>query len=261
MATENIDFVQTTEKTLRIINLLVSNHGARIKDISKNLDMAQSTALRHLKTLENHGYVDKDRGVYRPGWRFLNIAGAYRNWRVGYQLAETYVDKLVDQTNERAQFVIPASGQRVFLFRRTRLSTIRTRSRIGANGPLHDTAGGKALLAEMDDERVHAIVDRFGLPASTDYTITDRKELFGELELIRERGYSISKQEAMEDYNGVSSAVKDEDQNLLGALSVSGPRHRLKEERLHEEISELVVDNAEELEIQIRFAKSDEETG
>lgn len=245
--------VRTSETTLRIIEAVTSLEEPRIKDVSEQINISESTALRHLSTLEKHSYVARINGRYRLGSAFLDHAGALRTDRVGYEFAERYVDKLINQTNERVQFIIKEGGYRVILFRRTREDTIRTRSRIGKKGLLHSTAGGKAILASLSDREIDSIIDDHGLPARTDHTIVTRDDLFEEIERIRERGFATSHQEVTIGYNAVGSAVQSENGELLGALSVSGPKHRMKGTRLNQEIAELVTNAVEELELKIQF--------
>jgi DNA-binding IclR family transcriptional regulator len=100
---------------------------------------------------------------------------------------------------------------------------------------MHWTALGKALLAQFPDERVHGIVDRHGLPRATENTITDRDELFAELERIRERGFSIEDEERREGIKALAVKIQyDEDPSPVAAVSISGPKRRIGEEEYDE---------------------------
>lgn len=249
--------IRTSETTLGVINVVLSSRNPRIKDVSEQMDISQSTALRHLTTLEKHNYVVKDSGTYRLGSRILDLAGAIRSRSAGFEFAENYVEKLVSETDERAQFMIKENASRVILFRRTGEDIIRNRSKIGRKGPLHDTAGGKAMLASLDNNEIQSIIDTHGLSAQTENTIVDEEELFDEIEKIREQGFATSNQEATMGYNAVGCTVKDENGETLGALSVSGPKHRLKDGRLNTDLPELVSKMTEELELKIEFHDSE----
>jgi DNA-binding IclR family transcriptional regulator len=252
------DSVRTTETSLEIINLLLEYGNSTLNEIAKRQNIAPSTALRHLKTLERHGYVFKRDGEFRLGTRFMTIAGHYRTRHYGYRLTETYVEKLVEETGERAQFMIEEAGKRIFLFRRTSSDIIRNRSQLGANGLLHDTAGGKAILAEMSQDRVQSIIDEHGLPPTTEKTITDADTLFEELADIRTQGYAVSLEEAKIGYNGLGAVITDgKTEKILGSLSLSGPSHRLTEQRMHEELSEVVMNQAKEVELKMQYDETE----
>ena len=86
---------------------------------------------------------------------------------------------------------------------------------------------GKAILAGLPDERVREIVDRHGLPRTTERTLTDEEELFAALEAIRDRGRAYDEEERMRGLCCVAAAIRDPTGAVLGAISVSGPRNRL----------------------------------
>jgi DNA-binding IclR family transcriptional regulator len=111
---------------------------------------------------------------------------------------------------------------------------------VGSQQHLHTSGLGKAILAHLPPERVDRIIDRHGLPQKTANTITDRGELLTELETIRERGLAYEREERVEGIQCVAAPVQDNDGQLLGAVSVSGPASRMTETRFEDEISEQV---------------------
>ena len=68
-------------------------------------------------------------------------------------------------------------------------------SAIGRRLPAHATALGKAMLAELDDERVRATVGD-PLPVITEHTIGTAAELVDRLATVRERGYATDDEES-----------------------------------------------------------------
>ncbi|WP_076431446.1 IclR family transcriptional regulator domain-containing protein [Haladaptatus litoreus] len=63
---------------------------------------------------------------------------------------------------------------------------------------MHNTAPKKAILAEYSTTRIEEVLNQWRLPGETNQTITTRHELFTELERVRERGYAINDDEAVE---------------------------------------------------------------
>ena len=84
------------------------------------------------------------------------------------------------------------------------------------------------------------MVDRHGLPALTESTITDREELAAELDQIRETGIAFDDEERLDGLRSVAGAVTDADGEVLGAVSVAGPTSRLREARFREELPDAV---------------------
>jgi DNA-binding IclR family transcriptional regulator len=121
---------------------------------------------------------------------------------------------------------------------------------------MHYTAGGKALLAAFDDDRVEDVVERWGLPERTDWTITTRKELYDELERVRERGYAVADEEYAAGLRAVGVAVENPDGSLLGGLSMSMPTYRRADGSFEREASRLIMEAAADLEAELADEES-----
>lgn len=251
---DNTSQVRTTEKTFEILDAIVKLEGARLSEITEYLDISPSTAHRHLRTLEEYGYITKYDGKFQIGFKFLMMGGIARNSRPEYKLAEDYVKKLSEKTKERAQFVIEENGERVFVFRRVGENAVRGDANIGKRGPLHCSAAGKALLAEFSDQRVREIVNQHGLPAETDQTITNIDKLFEELANIQDQGYAVNREESAKGFHAIAVSVKSPNGSVIGALSISGPAHRLNKDKIKHQISDLVRGMAQELELKIEYS-------
>lgn len=112
---------------------------------------------------------------------------------------------------------------------------------------MHTGASGKAFLAEYSTERVNEIIDRWGLPALTETTITDRERLFEELKEIRDRGYAYNNQENLEGMRAISAVVHNPDGSILGALSIYGPAYRLNQSEM-DDLATVLLENISKLE-------------
>jgi len=252
--TEKTAAVQTTETSLRIIEALMELKEARIEDVAEFLEIAPSTAHRHLQTLQKYGYVVNKGGFYQLGLQFLSVGGHIRNNDPAFDLVKDAVYELAEQTNGRVQFEVLEQGERIFLFTTTSKNAVQGDAKIGKRGPLHCSAAGKALLAELPEPRVHQIIETEGLPPITENTITNTDELLAELETIRERGIAFNREESTIGFHAVASSVTKPEGTVLGAISVAGPANRLNGERFTEEIPNIVRGVAQELELNIKYS-------
>jgi DNA-binding IclR family transcriptional regulator len=123
----------------------------------------------------------------------------------------------------------------------------------GKRVPVHASAAGLAILSKLSTDRVEAIIARHGLEALTSETITDRDDLFDELDRIRERGYSVNDQGTIEGLRAVGAPVTDADGEVIGGLSISGPINRMRGERFEEEFPSLLLGATNELELNIAY--------
>lgn len=246
--------VKSAGTLLTVVEGIRELDGARVTELADHLDIGKSTAHRHLTTLEAHEYVVKEGDEYHLGLRLLGLGEYVRERNPVYSMARPIVDQLAEETEERALFMTEEHGRAVYLYRGVGAHAVHTNSTTGTRRYLHTIAGGKAMLAHFPTECVDAIVDRWGLPGETESTITDREELAAELERIRDRGVAFNREECIPGLQAVAAPVLGPDGSVVGALSVSGPAHRMKGEWLEEEIPDLLLGSANELELNLEYS-------
>lgn len=248
------DTVRTAETIFETLELLERNDGATVTEVAQERDCAKSTAHRHLSTLSEMGYVVREGDEFHVGLRFLKLGQHARTRQEGEGLAKEKVEEIAGQTGERAQFLVEEHGQAVYLHRSFGEHAVRTDPGIGSRIPLHATAAGKSILAHLPESKRFDIIEQSEFEPITDHTITDTDELFDELDTIRDRGYSFNRQENLEGLHAVGVPVSDSDGKIIGALSVSGPTHRLTGDWFREELPNLLLGTANELELNIEYS-------
>jgi DNA-binding IclR family transcriptional regulator len=245
--------VKSTRTTFRIIEALEANDGSRVTELANELGLAKSTVHQQLSALLDLGYIIKEHRVYYVGLKFLSLGEHARTRREVYQLAEPLVRELADETGERAQFFVEEHGQAIYLYATYGEHAVQADRRIGKQRYLHSSAGGKAVLAHMTDSKIGDVIDRWGLPAETENTYTTREELFDDLAVIRERGYSLNKGESISGLWSIGVPVIGSDDAPIGSFSITGPSHRMKDEISQRAIPTLLLGTANELEVKARY--------
>ncbi|MFB6160550.1 MAG: IclR family transcriptional regulator [Haloferacaceae archaeon] len=246
--------VRTTSLSLRVVDALRRLNGGRIEEVAEEVGVAPSTAYRHLNTLRQHDYVVKRGDEYRVGLLFLSIGTYARQQREHFELAQEKVDDLAEQTGERAMFTVEERGRRIHTCMATGSDAVQAGKHVGYRGYLHPAASGKAILAEYPDERVHAILDEWGLPARTENTITDRETFMAELERVREREYATNLEETTPGVRAIAVAATTRNGRVLGAFNVSGPKRRMNGEWFQEDLPNVLLAKANEFEVDIEYA-------
>lgn len=245
--------VKATVTTLSLIDALSELDSATVTELSDAVDIAPSAVHKHLSTLREHDYVVKDGSTYRLGFRFLSLGGYVRHRTPLYNSARGHLQTLAEETGERTNLAVEESGHGVYLYRSMGTEAVEMDTYIGQETHLHNTALGKALLAYLPDERVEQIIDMQGLPSTAKRTITDRETLFKELRQTRERGVAFDDEERLNRIRCVAAPILNDDERPLGAISVSGPRSRMSDERFHEEIPELLTQKTNLIEIDLTY--------
>ena len=69
--------VEATRTSLKILDVIAELGGeAETIEIVDELPIAMSTVYKHLRTLNNEGYIAKYEGKYRIGWHCLDLKSA-----------------------------------------------------------------------------------------------------------------------------------------------------------------------------------------
>lgn len=246
--------LKTLETATELIDIIQQRDGMEISALAQELDLAQSTIHGYVKTLEISGYLVYEDGRYHIGFEFLTKGGHARTRKSEYDFIIAKLDDLAKQTGERVQFIVEENGRGYYLHTSTGENAVHVDAHIGKKIHLHASSAGKAILAHLPSNRLERIVDRWGMPAYTRQTITDRDRLHEELETIRERGYSISDQESISGLRAIGVPIQSRKrESPLGAISLSGPAHRLKGEWFDQEIPDIVLGVVNEIELDLKY--------
>jgi IclR family acetate operon transcriptional repressor len=245
--------VKATRVSFDVVEILQELDGAGVTEVADRLDLPRSTVHDHLRTLEELALVVNENGTYRVGTRFLEFGGYVRDRMKVFEVAKPELKKLAEETGEHANLKIEEHGRGVFLYKTEGENAVKLDTYNGYRVHLQTTALGKAIMAHMPHERVVEILDRHGMPAVTDRTVTDRETLFEQLEEIRERGYALDVEERVRGMRCVAAPLLN-DGEVLGAISVSGPKNRMQGERFEEEIPNQVLRTANVIEVNMTYA-------
>ncbi|WP_290815067.1 IclR family transcriptional regulator [Halovivax sp.] len=220
--------IQSLRTAFDVVDELESRGGAGVSELAESMDLPKSTTHVYLQTLRDAGYVVQEGTEYRLGLRFLAHGGRIRQEMDIYQVARPVVDELSRETGEVGTLGVEEGGKRVLLYSSESPDGVFDNSPTGQFTHMHWTALGKAMLADLSDERVHEIVDEHGLPEATGRTVTDREALLDELETVRERGYSVEDEERREGIKAIGVPIRTaETDGDVAAVSISGPKSRI----------------------------------
>jgi DNA-binding IclR family transcriptional regulator len=253
MATDNAP-VKAAKTTFKIIEALRELDGAGVSELADELDMPTSTTHDHLRTLVNEEYLINDDGTYRVGVRFLELGAQARDRMKVFKIARPEIDNLAEQTGEHANLMIEEHGLGVFLYKARGENAVQLDTHAGMRVSLQTTAMGKAILAHRPREEVIDTIDQHGLPKVTENTITDRDELFEELDQIRERGYAFDDEERVKGMRCVASPITDHHKRAIAALSVSAPKSRMQDESFTEELPDLLQRAANVIQVNLTYS-------
>lgn len=222
--------IQALDRAFLILDVMADAGGeAKLTEIAATAGLNVSTCHHLISTLHNWGYVA--RGInsrsYVLGSRILHLSAACLRQVDLPRRAQSFVDRLNDQTREAVQLAIMQDTNLVHVLRREARHAVRVEAGFGGNsGASHATATGKAIIAWLPPTELDRIVADKGLAAFTPNTITDLEKLKEHLRLVRRNGFSIDREEFQIGVICVGAAIRDHAGAVVGSISVSAPVFR-----------------------------------
>ncbi|MFC6873038.1 IclR family transcriptional regulator [Halobellus marinus] len=244
--------IKSDETLFDIVEQLRELDGAGVTQLATRLDVAKSTVHGHLTTLRDRGFVVKRGGEYHLGLTFFEYGQYVRGQLDVFESGMFAVDRLERETDEMVWLIAHQGGKAIYVYGRGGKNDINVNTILGESVHMHYNSGGKAILAHLPEDEVDRIVDRHGLPARTENTITDRDRLAKELETIREQGYALNLSEDLSGVHAIGVPLTV-DGDVQAALSVAGPAHRMSKERCEGEILERLRAAADEIDLTIAY--------
>ncbi len=221
--------IRSVDRAVAILDLLAREGWRTGADVARELGVHRSTALRLLGTLERHALVERNpkTAKYRLGRRLPQLASVVT---VGHDLrsvARPVCEGLADATGETVTLDVLEGDEIVPIEQAVGSTAIVSVNWLGRRTPVHCTASGKVILAFSGEEIRHRLLAR-PLEKRTPRSIVDVAELEKELAAAREAGFGRTFEELELGLDAIAAPVFSADGQVVAAIDVSGPAHRLQ---------------------------------
>jgi IclR family acetate operon transcriptional repressor len=230
--------IQALDRAFLILDVIADAGGeAKLTQIANIAGLNVSTCHHLISTLHNWGYVARGANSrsYVLGSRILHLSAACLRQVDLPRRAQSFVDRLNDQTREAVQLAIMQDTNLVNVLHREARHAVRVDAGLGGNSnAAHATATGKAILAWLPPTELDRIVADKGLTAFTPHTITDIERLKEDLRLTRRNGFAIDREEFQLGVICLGAAVRDHAGAVVGSISVSSPVFRATPEYINQ---------------------------
>ena len=226
----------TARTVLHVLTHLEAHpEGVRADEVAAEVGKSGSTAYYLLASLVEEGFATHESGLYRPRRTAPDAAPAVARRHV----LEDVVDDLFLRTHKRCYLGLVQHGA-------IEIAVVRGRQGIACMPGLgtritdnaHALAMGKVVLARLPAAAISRYAAR-GLRGYTPSTITTVLGLLDELELVREQGFAVDREEFDEDFCCVAAPVTGERGELRGVVGLSASTRAFDAE--HDELAEAVL--------------------
>ena len=230
--------VSSLAKALRVLECFSAEEPELgVTEISEKLGIGKSNAHNIISTYCQMGYLQQmPNRKYALGYRLLEHAFII-NQHLGYpQAVYDLLLEAAERTGQIVYFGIPYESDVLYLYVAhpiARMKELPYREICGERAPLCTTGIGKAILAHMPPETWASKIPDSIVP-HTPQTITDKGQLLRELQLTRERGFSIDDREHEANVRCVGAPVFNARGALVAGISSSGSAQVMTDEKLRE---------------------------
>jgi DNA-binding IclR family transcriptional regulator len=205
-----------------------------LQALSAELELPKPTVHRMLSQLEQAGMLQRqgDARHYAAGLRLRRLAGQLM-LNDGLNGARRMVLRsVVRELGESCNITALAGSEVVYLDRVETAAPLRFDLQPGSRVPVHCSASGKLLLAQMRPAQRRRLLEHVVFDACTPGTITDAAALERELDQVREQGYALDREEFLPGLLCVAVLVPAGPQRLSNlCVAVQAPVMRLSAER------------------------------
>jgi DNA-binding IclR family transcriptional regulator len=204
--------------------------GSTITALAADAGIPRPTASRLLATLDREGMVQRLPGNdrYVLGYEIGRLArGLDSDRRLAAQL-QGVLDTVAARCRETVTLAVPRPGPELRIIAQIEAPhVVRAQDWLGP-WPLHATANGKVLLAELPERELDAVLEQ-PLERLAARTLVDPDALRAGLADVRARGIAEILDELEEGLAAVAAGVRHPDGELAGVVSVTGPAWRFDE--------------------------------
>ncbi|TNF36312.1 MAG: IclR family transcriptional regulator [Gammaproteobacteria bacterium] len=224
--------IQVIDRSARLLDAIATaDMPVSLKILAAETGLHPSTAFRILASLSDVGFVERDGvGHYMLGKKLLRLGGKVRRGIDIRQEARDVMESLRDQIGETVNLTVREGDEVIYIERVTPNRMMRVEQVIGSRAPLHVTAVGKLMLAELGDTFIRAYAQRSGLKSYTQHTVSSLNELIRVVHESSAKGFAYDDEEAEIGVGCIGVVIRDNTGNVVAGLSVSAPIERRRDE-------------------------------
>ncbi len=219
--------VRAIGRAIMVLNVFTRERNRlSLDDITRDTGLSKPTAFRILATLESNGYVKLDPvdGRYRLGSVFLALGAAALASMSMRSSAHPHLVRLKDTLRTTVLLGALMDDLLVYVDKIESPGPVRISADIGwRRDPPNFGMLGMILLAHLDETESARLLAKTPLRAYTPKSLTGNAEFAARLVKIREQGYVVEQEEAIEGVFGVAAPVFDSSGGAVAAVGAAFP--------------------------------------
>lgn len=234
-ALESGEFADSTPglRLFALLELIGSkDHFVSLQSLTEETGVPKPTVFRMLQTLETAGLIirQSDKRQYGTGTRLRRFAETLLLNATQVGTRHAVLQALVDDLGETCNITALSGNEILYLDRVETQEPLRFNLQSGSRVPIHCSASGKVLLANMPRAQRHKLLRYAPLKQLTANTITTLEDLDEELKQVQSVGFAIDNEEFMSGLVCMAIAVPTAHGRSNQCVAVQAPAMRMTAE-------------------------------
>ncbi len=227
--------VRSVKRALQLLEEISKEKEIGIRDLSKRTGLSSSTVHRLVSVLFEKEYLTKneENQKYQISFKLFQLGNKAIQQLDLRKKVRPILENLLIKVKETIILGILDDGDVVYIDKLSPPHEIQLASTVGSRVPIHCTATGKAILANLEQKERMRILRSKKLASYTLNTITVIQDLEKEFTIIRKRGYSVDKEERFLGVFSVAAPFYNYTHKVVGSVGIAGFVYNTNEEKVH----------------------------
>ncbi|WP_373895768.1 IclR family transcriptional regulator [Virgibacillus sp. CBA3643] len=212
-----------------------------LRELAKEMDINHTILHRILKTFDEKNFLHQDPSTkrYELGAGVFNLLLVVQNNVSLSDLIYPIMEELSIETNESAFLTWKDGFEGVTVEISESSQQIKFAVSKGSRTPLYVGASTKVIMAYLDLEEQVKIINN-GTKKITERTLLGKEEILGNLQKIKNQGWSYTEGEFSEDVFGMGVPLFNKVGKIIGSLTIAGPIYRIDNQKRKEILDNLL---------------------
>ncbi len=193
----------------------------RVSTIASQLGMNASTVSRHLTTLLDAGFIERDEetGSYHLGLNVIAMAGVALCNNSLYRYGQAELLDLTSKYGLHFHLSVPNGADMVHLIGLCGTESLEFPVPMGHRHPQFCSAMGRAYLSTFPIEQVSSFLDSIYLVPYTSKTKLNKEDILEDIKLTKKRGYSLIEDELTMGKTSIGVPIFGRSRKAVAAIS------------------------------------------
>lgn len=216
------EYIQSLEKGIMVIKAFGNGReDLTMAEIARLVGLSRAATRRFLFTLETLGYVRSEGRYFRLQPKLLELGYSYLASIPWWRHAQHRAEELARDTGLPAAVSVLDGDHTVYVALANPQPFLALGNNVGTKFPAFISAGGRVLIAHMEEAQREKLLAKATLPALTPLTITDPDKLRKVLAQVKEQGFAGIDEELNLGVRSLAVPIFDRNYRVPGALGIS----------------------------------------